>query len=112
MSTTVRNPERLVSFLRVLKELEGVDFTKDIQMKYQTLLIQERVYGFGNPQFYNASGQCKALTREQIQLIESMEPITYDQAKEIFESKDYEDPPMRGRQSVNPLNNNKLVFLV
>jgi hypothetical protein len=42
MSTTVRNPERLVSFLRVLKELEGVNFTEDTQMKYQILLIKKR----------------------------------------------------------------------
>jgi hypothetical protein len=42
ISTTVRNPERLVPFLRVLKKLEGVNFTKDIQMKYQILLIKEK----------------------------------------------------------------------
>src|SRR3989304_2329952 len=88
-SQTIRNPERLRDFLRVLKKIEGEIWNNETQRKYQTLLIQERVYGFGNSQFYNASRQCRALTREQIRLIESMEPITYDQAKEIFETKNY-----------------------
>lgn len=34
-STTVRNPERLQSFLRVLKVLEGEVFNQDIQKEYQ-----------------------------------------------------------------------------
>jgi len=103
ISTTVRNPERLQNFLKVLKKIEGEIWNNETQRKYQILLIQERVYGFGNSQFYNASRQCRALTREQIRLIESMEPITYDQAKEIFETKNYVDPAHRGRESINPL---------
>ncbi len=103
ISTTVRNPERLRNFLRVLKKIEGELWNNETQCKYQILLIQERVYGFGNPQFYNASRQCKALTRDQIRLIESMEPITYGRAKEIFETKEYVDPAHRGRESINPL---------
>ena len=41
ISTTVRNPERLRNFLRVLKQLKGEDFTKDKQVKYQILLIKK-----------------------------------------------------------------------
>lgn len=44
VSTTVRNPERLRSFLRVLKKLEGQSFDTNTQIKYQILLIQERIY--------------------------------------------------------------------
>jgi len=93
MSTTVRNPERLVPFLRVLKELEGVNFTEDTQIKYQIFLIKERLY-----------------TPEDIPLKyqnlfnDANKEIPYSVAKDIFESQNYKDPPMRGRQSVNPLN--------
>jgi hypothetical protein len=111
ISTTVRNPERLRGFLKVLKKIEGEIWNKDTQCKYQTLLIQERVYGFGNSQFYNASRRCSALTREQIRLIESMEPITYDQAKEIFKTKNYVDPAHRGRESINPLKKLGLIVI-
>ena len=99
MSTTVRNPERLVPFLRVLKELEGVNFTKDTQIKYQIFLIKERLY-----------------TPEDIPLKyqnlfnDANKEIPYSVAKDIFESQNYKDPPMRGRQSVNPLN--KLGFSI
>jgi len=99
MSTTVRNPERLVPFLRVLKELEGVDFTKDTQMKYQILLIKERLY---TPK--------EIPLRYRKLFDDATKEIPYDVAKDIFESQNYEDPPMRGRQSVNPLN--KLGFSI
>jgi len=99
MSTTVRNPERLVPFLRVLKELEGVDFTKDTQMKYQILLIKERLY---TPK--------EIPLRYRKLFDDATKEIPYDVAKDIFESQNYEDPPMRGRQSVNPLN--KLGFAI
>lgn len=99
ISTTVRNPERLRDFLRVLKKLEGEKFNKDNQIKYQVLLIQEKVYKplkiplkfrkyYENPQL----------------------PLPYKIAEEIFNIQNYEDPPMRGRQSVNPLN--KLGFSI
>jgi len=99
MSTTVRNPERLVSFLRVLKELEGVDFTKDTQMKYQILLIKERLYA-----------PTKIPLKYRKLFDDATKEIPYDVAKDIFDSQNYEDPPMRGRQSVNPLN--KLGFSI
>jgi len=103
ITTTVRNPERLRNFLKVLKGIEGEIWNNQTQYKYQALLIQERFYGFGSKQFYNASRKCKALRKDQIQLLESMEPITYEQAEDIFETKKYNDPPHRGRESINPL---------
>jgi len=39
ISTTVRNPERLRDFLNILKKLEGQEFSKENQIKYQVLLI-------------------------------------------------------------------------
>jgi len=36
--------------------------------------------------------------------------MPYEAAEEIFDAQDYEDPPMRGRQSANPLN--KLGFAI
>lgn len=42
ISTTVRNPERLRDFLRVLKTLEGRKFDDGTQKKFQIRLIQER----------------------------------------------------------------------
>lgn len=99
ISTTVRNPERLRDFLKVLKKLEGQDFNKNNQIKYQVLLIQEKLYKPLNispklRKYYEAPELC----------------MPYKVAEEIFYMQDYEDPPMRGRQSVNPLN--KLGFVI
>lgn len=99
ISTTVRNPERLRDFLRVLKKLEGQLFDKDNQIKYQALLIQERLYKPLNiPLKLRNYYEDPAST------------IPYDVAEKIFNAQNYEDPPMRGRQSVNPLN--KLGFSI
>lgn len=99
ISTTVRNPERLRDFLKVLKQLEGHEFNKDNQIKYQVLLIQEKLYKPLNVtqkfRKYYANPELR---------------IPYETAQEIFYTQDYEDPPMRGRQSVNPLN--KLGFAI
>lgn len=99
ISTTVRNPERLIDFLKVLKQLEGLDFKTDNQIKYQVLLIKERLYRPTEiPSAY------KSL------IDDPTKEISYDVAKSMFDYQDYEDPPMRGRQSVNPLN--KLGFSI
>lgn len=99
ISTTVRNPERLPGFLRVLKQLEGVDFTKDTQIKYQILLIKERLY---------TPMQIPLKHRDLFN--DPAQEISYDIAKAVFDFQNYKDPPMRGRQSVNPLN--KLGFCI
>ncbi|MEW5768291.1 MAG: AlwI family type II restriction endonuclease [bacterium] len=98
ITTTVRNPERIKDFLKVAKELSGAKWDFDAQKKYQILLIKHRVYGYGNAQFY------KGLTVAQKQLLDNLsKDISFDEAKKIFDSKKYEDPAMRGRQSINPL---------
>ncbi len=94
ISTTVRNPERLRDFLQVLKKLEGEEFTPENQVKYQVLLIKSKVY---KPT--GLSDTFKDLFNDP-----NPDSISYKKAKEIFDYKKYEDPPMRGRQSANPLN--------
>ena len=106
ISTTVRNPERLRSFLKILKILEGESWNSGTQAKFQILLIQHKIYGFGSQQFYNS------LTSSQIKLMDNPIPITFKQAESIFRSKKYVDPAMRGRQSINPLEKLGLVILV
>lgn len=99
ISTTVRNPERIIDFLRVLKQLEGADFKEKTQMKFQILLIKERLYSPMNiPTAYK--DLFNDVTKE----------IPYNVAEKVFHSQDYQDPPMRGRQSANPLN--KLGFSI
>ena len=98
VTTTVRNPNRLRDFLVVLQKLEDSEWNRESQKKYQILLIQARLYGYGNRQFYNG------LTEEQIKLIDdSSKEISFEQAEEIFNERNYKDSPMRGRQSLNPL---------
>lgn len=98
LSTTVRNPERILPFLHTLKEMEGEDFDENGQVKFQILLIQNRLYkpnGLGRRMlsYYETSG----------------DKMTYAQAEEIFEhmkSRSNElrkDPGLRGRTSVAPL---------
>jgi hypothetical protein len=106
ITTTLRNPERLRNFLIILKQLEGANWDLENQKKYQILLIKERVYGYGNPQFYNK------LSREQIDLIDdTAKEISFEEAENIFIAKKYEDPAMRGRQSINPLKKIGLVSI-
>ena len=70
------------------------------------MLIQNRLYGYRNSQFY------KGLSQDQIDLIDdSSKDISFVTAEEIFYAKDYEDPAMRGRQSINPLKKMGLVAI-
>lgn len=87
ISTTVRNPDRVIHFLSTLKKLEGKVFDDDVQVKFQTMLIQDKHY------------KPTRLTTEQLDYFETNNPMEYDVAKEIFEAQNYHDPPMRGRQS-------------
>jgi len=104
ITTTLRNPERLRNFLIILQQLENLEWTFENQEKYQILLIKNRIYGFGNRQFYNG------LSQNQVNLIDdSSKEISFEQAEEIFNTKNYEDPAMRGRQSINPLKKLGLV---
>ncbi|MDP2655588.1 MAG: AlwI family type II restriction endonuclease [bacterium] len=98
LSTTVRNPERIQPFLNVLKEMEGGAFDEAGQVKFQTLLIQNRLYqptGLSNAmlEYYETAG----------------DKMSFEQAREIFEHMKSRstvlrgDEGLRGRTSVAPL---------
>ena len=98
VTTTLRNPDRLRGFLTILKKLEHSRWNTDSQKEYQILLIQDRLYGYGSSQFY------QGLSQEKINLLNDLaRDISFEDAKSIFDAKQYEDPAMRGRQSINPL---------
>ena len=93
ISTTVRNPERLRDFLGILKALEGESFNSENQIKYQILLIQNKLYKPTN------------LTKKQEEYFDDIEKeMPFSIAEKIFNAQKYKDPAMRGRNSVAPLN--------
>ena len=102
ISTAVRNPERIRDFLKILLSLEGEIWNKKTQIRFQTLLIQYRLYGLSN-QFRNN------LSDKYIAILEGSSDITYEQAEEIIKVKQYTDFDMRGRQSFKPIE--KLGFV-
>ena len=98
ITTTVRNPERLRDFLVAFKPLENKTWDDNTQENYQKLLIKNRLYGFGNTQFYNG------LTADIIKTINDTDSeISDEDINEILRLKNYTDFAMRGRQSLNPL---------
>lgn len=103
ITTTIREAERVPAFLRIAKEIENEEWNEETQMKFQILLIKNREYL--NP--YRTKNKTQALSKlneEQKELLEDLSiSMTYEQAKEIFVAKQYEDPPMRGRNSMSPL---------
>ena len=105
MTTTIREAERIPSFLKTAKEIENEYWDTDTQIKFQILLIKNREYlNTDTTQTFSK------LTHEQINLLKDKNiEMTYEQAKEIFEAKEYNDPPMRGRQSMSPLEKLGLV---
>lgn len=105
ISTTVRNPERIKSFLQVLSEFEGVLFDETQQIKFQTKLIQNRLY------------RPNGLNEAQQKYYSSSKDMSFSQAKEIFQhmrSNSTEldkDPGLRGRTSAAPLGKMGLAII-
>ncbi|MEE0496549.1 MAG: AlwI family type II restriction endonuclease [Cyanobacteriota bacterium] len=99
MTTTIREAERIPAFLKTAKEIENEVWNKDTQIKFQILLIKNREYlNTDGTQTFNK------LNEEQINILKDKNlSMTYEQARDIFEAKQYEDAPMRGRQSMSPL---------
>jgi hypothetical protein len=105
VSTTVRNPERIRSFLKVLKGLEDEVWNNEVQKKYQILLLQKKVYGINSPEFE------KTLNEKHLKWLRS-DTFTYEQAEKILNAKNYEGGgEMRGRQSFNPLEKMGLAYI-
>lgn len=98
LSTTVRNPERILPFLRVLKEMNGESFDESGQVKFQILLIQNRLY--------RPTGLSKRLLKYYET---SGDKMSFGEAQEIFEHMKSRsdvlrgDEGLRGRTSVAPL---------
>lgn len=106
ITTTVRNPERLRDFLIALQPLIGKEWNNANQENYQKLLIKNRLYGFGNQQFYNG------LPREIIELVNNVDNEIGDAIVDrIVAIKNYKDFAMRGRQSLNPLTKFGFAFI-
>lgn len=105
MTTTIREAERIPAFLKTAKEIENEEWTKDTQIKFQILLIKNREYlNTDSTQTFNK------LNSEQINLLKDKSiEMTFEQAKDIFDTKGYQDAPMRGRQSMSPLEKLGLV---
>ena len=107
MSTTIREAERIVGFLKTAMELEGEVWNQETMVKFQILLIKNRHYlnHSDNKQTFNGlnAEQCKILLNKE-------QEMTYEQAKGIFDAKNYLDAPMRGRQSMSPLVKLGLVY--
>ena len=87
LSTTVRNPERVVHFTAIVKEMEGELFDTQNQIKFQKLLIQHKRYMPSN------------ITGEEREYFVTDKEMDYATAERIFDRQNYRDPPMRGRQS-------------
>ena len=102
-STTMRNPERMVSFLQTASEIEGEIWNHETQMRYQILLIRNRFY---EP---NVAG----LSEESITLLKDYSyELTYEEATRIFVEKNYVGTSMRGRNSLKPIEKLGLVGLI
>jgi len=101
-STTMRNPERTISFLKTAVEIDGKEWNHATQEEYQIRLIRNRYY---TPTETNLSDKLYAL------ITNYNHEFTLEEATEIFRRKNYEDPPMRGRTSFDPLEKLGLVSL-
>jgi hypothetical protein len=101
-STTMRNPERTLSFLKTASEIEGAVWCDNTQMRYQALLIKNRYY---TPTAKNLPPELFALVQDY------SHDMTYEEAAEIFSKKQYVDAAMRGRTSFDPLEKLGLVSL-
>lgn len=100
ISTTVRNPDRIPEFLKAAEPILGQLWTDETMIRYICELIRRRLYTPLN------------MTDEQLALFEDFDTdISLKEAKDIFDSKNYVDPPMRGRTAIAPLRDLGLIVL-
>lgn len=110
ISTTIREAERITGFLKTAAEIDGEDWNKYTQARFQVLLVKNRQYlnDPDNSQIYVRLNyeQCELLRNKAISM-------TYEQAEGIIRAKNYEGgADMRGRQSMSPLYKLGLVYIV
>lgn len=90
INTTVRNPERLQDFLRVLMEFESQNFDRKVQALYQKALVKNKLY--------KPNG-----TPEHLKIkYETSEPFNEQDTEEIYSL--IASPDLRGRTSVSKCN--------
>lgn len=109
MSTTVREADRIFGFLNVAKKIEGEVWNREIQRKFQILLVQFREY-LNDP----TNGQTfQKLNEEQVWWLSNKdEPMSFEMAESIIDAKNYVGgADMRGRQSMSPLRKLGLVYI-
>lgn len=98
----MRNPERTYLFLKTASEIEGRIWDNETQIVYQSLLIKNRYY----------KPTTKNLSQKQVDILEDLHyEMSYEEARDIFDSKKYVDAPMRGRTSFDPIEKLGLVSL-
>lgn len=103
-STTMRNPERAYQFLVTIAEMEGREWTKPAQEELQTRLIKNRFY---------TPTKIDILPQElQDAFNDLSHQLTLDEASKIFNAQNYEDAPMRGRTSFDPIEKMGLAGLM
>ena len=112
ITTTTRSPYRLRAQLRVLNDdFVGHKWTKESQINFQILLIQHRLYGYTEEGGFSSQFLLD-LSEEHRDIFSNFQHgLTFEEAKAIFESKNYVDPPLRGRQSLNPFKKFGFVYL-
>lgn len=103
-STTMRNPERAFQFLSTIAEMENREWTKEAQEELQSRLIKNRFY---------TPTKIDILSKELKDAFNDLNhKLTLDEAKTIFYAQNYEDAPMRGRTSFDPIEKMGLVALI
>ncbi len=103
-STTMRNPERAFQFLTTIAEMENREWTKAAQEELQSRLIKNRFY---------TPTKIDILPKELQDAFNDLNhKLTLEEAKAIFYAQNYEDAPMRGRTSFDPIEKMGLVALV
>ena len=103
-STTMRNPERAFQFLTTIAEMENREWTKEAQEELQSRLIKNRFY---------TPTKIDILPKELQDAFNDLNhKLTLEEAKAIFYAQNYEDAPMRGRTSFDPIEKMGLVALM
>lgn len=102
LSTTVRNPERVVPFLKVMEQFEGIVFNEDTQIKYFKELIRSKAYKPEN------------LPQKFVDMYEDPEKFTQEELEELlsnvhYKNRQYNDDQnkiyaFRARTAVGNLN--------
>lgn len=102
MGTAVRNPSRIKDILNSAKKIEGTVWDAEGQCRLQIQLIADRHY---QPTL------SESIPVHYQNMLGADKEIKFEDAKNIFELKNYKDPAMRGRTSYKILEKIGLAFI-